>query len=239
MNKNGAIFLAVVTTGLSLTISIMPVYGQTLANSIAEGEAKAQNIIAIVPQYAFFRGIRIDYERNLKASDHWLVFAPQLYLDVNNGSNFYYSSGSYANYQSMVGVGLNLYYKTIVFKSVKGNVNSNLPRHSFYVSAGPNFQYFSLQNTEEVAQPFIDNGITYYQFNVENVKKPIYRLGAVGNVGWQMAFDRFLLDFYLGVAVKYSMDGNGNLIKSAYTEWARPDYSGILLDGGIRFGIFF
>ena len=139
----------------------------------------------------------------------------------------------------MVGVGVNLYYKTIVYKSAKRNVHTSLPRHALYVSAGPNFQYFNLKNSEEVAKPFTDNGITYFQFVVEDVKKKIYRIGAIADFGWQMAFDRFMLDLYLGVAFKYSMDENGDIIGSDNANWVDPDYSGILLDGGLRVGIFF
>ncbi|RLD24428.1 MAG: hypothetical protein DRI71_02595 [Bacteroidetes bacterium] len=236
MNKINVIPLAVVIAMLSLAVLPTSVYGQTIDKS-EEEQIRPKNIIAIVPQYAFFRGIRIDYERSLKGGNHWLVIAPQFYLDVNN-SAYYYSSG-YGGYETMTGIGINLYYKTIVYESRKGNVNSNLPRHSFYISGGPNFQYFNLQNSEEVAQPFTNNGTTYYQYNIEAVNKPIYRIGAVADVGWQMAFDRFLLDLYLGVALKYSMDGNGDLINETYSDWVEPTYTGILLDGGLRLGLFF
>jgi len=198
-----------------------------------------RNAIALVPQYALYRGIRVDIERRLKGGDHWFVFAHQFYLDVEN-STYYYNEGDYGDYESMVGVGLNIYFKTIAFKSRKINAISGLPRQSIYLQAGPNFQYFSLQNEEEVATPFTDiNGTTYFLFNQETVNKSIYRFGAVVDFGWQLAFDRFLFDLYLGMGIKYSLDGEGNLIKDSNTQWVRPTFSGILLDGGLRFGLFF
>lgn len=219
-------------------VLILP--GSLIAQSSQDAEVKEipKNVLAIVPQYAIFKGIRIDYERKLKSDKHWIVIAPQFYLDINN-PNYYYSGSDYGVYTSMTGIGLNMYYKTIVYQSKKGNANSHLPRHTFYVSAGPNFQYFSLENSEEVAQPYTDNGITYYQYDIEEVKKPIYRVGAIADAGWQMAFDRFLLDIYLGVGLKYSMDGSGELITGGYADWVDPYYSGILLDGGLRVGLFF
>lgn len=213
----------------------------TLAQQEAAVELpnQPQNAISFVPQYAFLKGIRVDYEKRLKNSDHWVVMAPQIYLDAANTNNYYYDNGNYDNYESMVGLGLNLYYKSIIFKSDRVNWKSGLPRHSIYFSAGPNYQHFSLTNTEEVAVPYIDNGTTYYQFDVQEVKKSINKFGGVADVGWQLAFDRFLLDLYLGVAIKYAVDGNGSMIKTNYSQWTDMSYTGILLDGGIRVGMFF
>ncbi len=213
----------------------------TFAQQIEPAELPNQptNAISFVPQYAFFNGIRIDYEKRIKNTDHWLVIAPQFFLDAAN-TNYYNSrSNSYDNYESMTGIGINLYYKSIVYKSNKVNWKSGLPRHSLYLSAGPNYQHFTLTNTEEVAVPYIEDGTTYYKFDVQEVKKSINRFGGIGNVGWQLAFDRFLLDLYLGVAIKYSMDENGELIKTNSPQWTDMSYSGILLDGGVRVGMFF
>ncbi len=205
---------------------------------VAKTIIEPQNAISFVPQYAIFKGIRIDYERRLKNGNNWVVIAPLFFLDAANQYS-YYNSTNYASYETMVGVGVNLYYKSIVYKSNKTNWKSGLPRHSLYLAAGPNYQNFTLTNSEEVAVPFIDNGITYYQFDVQDVKKPINRFGAIVDVGWQLAFDRFLLDLYLGVAFKYSIGEGGAIIKTSYASWTDLDYSGILLDGGLRLGIFF
>jgi len=218
-------------------IIAIPTWAQQ--NEPVELPDQPQNVIAFVPQYAILKGIRIDYEKRLKNSDHWIVMAPQIFLDATNNNFFYYDDGDYDSYESMVGFGLNLYYKSMVFKSDKVNWKSGLPRHSLYFSAGPNYQHFALTNTEEVAVPFIEDGTTYYQFDVQEVKKRINRFGGVANAGWQFAFDRFLLDLYLGVAIKYSVDENGSMIKSNYSQWTDMSYTGILLDGGFRIGMFF
>ena len=228
-NKIAILILSIVIT--------LPTLAQQ--NETVELPNQPQNAIAFVPQYAFFKGIRVDYEKRLKNSDHWVVIAPQIFLDAANTNYYYYDDGNYDNYESMAGFGLNLYYKSIIFKSDKVNWKSGLPRHSLYFSAGPNFQHFSLTNTEEVAVPYIEDGTTYYQFDVQEVKKPINRFGGVADVGWQLAFDRFLLDLYLGVAIKYSVDENGSMIKSDYSQWTDMSYTGILLDGGVRVGMFF
>ena len=223
---------------LSLLLFSESVFGQSSEIGINVNAKEYTNVLAIVPQYAFYHGFRIDYERKIKNSDQWIVLAPQIYSDTYN-DRYYYINIGYSAYQSMVGIGINAYYKLMVFKSARKNLGSNLPRHALYFSAGPNFQYFNLKNQEEVAHPFIEDGVTYYKFELEDVTKPIYRIGAIANVGWQFTFDRFLLDFYFGLAIKYSMDQNGELIRDSYSDWVDPAYSGVLLDGGVRLGFFF
>ncbi|MCF6360076.1 MAG: hypothetical protein L3J29_04860 [Cyclobacteriaceae bacterium] len=228
---------AITTIIFLICTSLSPVMAQqdSLASSTI---IEPQNAISFVPQYAIINGIRIDYERRIKNGNHWIVAAPMFFID-NNNQFYYYDDGSYANYETMTGVGLNIYFKNIVYKSNKINWKSGLPRHSIYLSAGLSYQYFSLTSSEEVAVPFIDNGITYYQFDLQDVKKSINRYGGVVNVGWQLVFDRFLLDLYVGVAFKYSTGEGGAIIKTPNSGWTRIDYSGILLDGGLRLGMFF
>lgn len=222
---------------LIITITT-PVIAQQSSEKV-ELPNQPDNAISFLPFYTFINGIRIDYEKRIKNTDHWLVFGPQFYLDASYNGYYYYSDGSYTNYESMVGFGINLYYKSIVFKSNKINWKSGLPRQAIYISAGPNFQHFSLTNTEEVAVPYIEDGTTYYQFDVQEIKKPVNRFGAIVNVGWQLAFDHFLFDLYLGVAIKYSVGEGGKIIKTDYSSWSDMSYSGILLNGGLRVGMFF
>ena len=227
LNNKIAVFL------LSFIIAL-PTFAQQ--SEPTELPNQPQNAIAIVPQYAFVHGIRIDYEKRLKNGDHWLVFAPQIYTDID-GSNSWTSD--YTSYESMFGLGLNMYFKSIAYKSDKVNWKSGLPRSSLYLQPGISYQHFSLKNTEEVAVPYIEDGTTYYQFETQDVTKPINRYGAVVDVGWQLAFDRFLVDFYLGLAAKYSFGEDGELIRTSSSGWAGRDFSGIMMDGGFRVGMFF
>lgn len=220
---------------ISMCFVSLSVFGQQTEKA-AELPSPPQNAIAIVPFYSFYNGIRIDYERRLSNGDHWIVAAPQVYTDLDGYSG---SNSEYASYQTMGGIGINMYFKSIAYNSNKLNWKSGLPRQSLYLQVGPNYQHFSLKNTEEVAIPFIEDGTTYYMFETQEVKKKINRYGAVVDVGWQLAFDRFLIDFYLGLAVKYSFDENGELIKSSSSRWVDISYSGILMDAGLRVGMFF
>jgi len=205
--------------------------------TVSPEEKDYKNILSIVPQYAFYHGIRFDYERKLGNKDLWLVFAPQYYSDYRGYNSW--NSGPYLDYYELNGTGLNTYIRAIAFKSQKLNRASDMPRQILYFAGGPSFQYFTLKGYEEVPTPVIIDGLTYYQFKLEEVKKPIYRVGLSANAGVQFIFDRFVLDMYLGLAFKYAMDDNGQRIDAPYAEWIDPYYSGVLLDGGLKLGVVF
>lgn len=185
------------------------------------------NAVYIVPQYTAISGIRVDYERKLKDSKQWLLFAPQIYLD-NDGNDEYYQ---------MTGFGMNVYYKLFLVHSKKKNENG-LSRTTVYFSAGPTFQHFSLQSIEEVPDEFTEEGITYIRFNTSEVTTKINKFGANANFGLQFTFDRFIIDFYGGVGVRYALDSDGDLMDYYNDNWLDYGYSGILLDGGVRLGFF-
>lgn len=183
--------------------------------------------VLIVPQYAAISGMRIDYERKLKNGNKWIVFSPQFYLD-NNG---------YDAYDKLKGLGLNVYYKKFLHYSNRKNSNG-LARTTLYFSTGPTYQYFSLSVTEQVSSEFTEDGVTYYGFSENEVKTPISRFGANADFGLQIAFSSFILDFYGGIGVRYAVDENGNTVDFFNDNWTDLGYSGFLLDGGVRLGIF-
>lgn len=228
-----------IVLGLSLALffSVIHAFAQ---DTLGTGSyyKKVHNAVSFLPQYAASKGIRIDYERKLKDTDNWIVVAPQIYLDTKD-SYYYYYNNAYSSYETMTGFGINLYYKIIVYKSPRKNIFCDLSKFSLYFAAGPNYQHYSLFNTEDQLKEFVENGITYYEFEQVEVTKPINRYGAVVDTGFQIALERFLFDIYLGVAFKYSTGEDGKMIESAYNDWIDMDYSGILLDGGLRIGFFF
>lgn len=185
------------------------------------------NTIAIVPQYAAISGIRIDYERKIKSGKQWLQLAPQIYLD-NNG---------YSNIDQLTGFGMNAYYKLYLSHSKKKNTNG-LSRTTLYFSAGPTFQHYNLINTEEIPYESVELGISYIRFASGDVTTKINKIGGNVNFGMQFAFERFILDLYTGIGIRYAMDENGKLMDDYNNDWLDFGYSGILLDGGVRLGFF-
>jgi hypothetical protein len=181
--------------------------------------------ISIVPQYAAISGIRFDYERKLKNGANWLLFAPQFYSDQNG----------YNDYDKFSGFGMNVYFKKFIAHG--RNTNSNgLSRVNVYFSAGPTFQYFDLKSVEEVPEEYVENGVAYIRFNSQDVSSKIYKIGGNSDFGLQFIFDQFVLDLYAGMGIRFAMDNDGKTAESLNDYWVEPGYSGILLDGGVRFG---
>ena len=200
--------------------------GYAQSDQSSDEPVELKNAVSIVPQYAAISGIRIDYERKIK-NDKWLLFAPQLYLN-KDGNN---------DYDEMTGLGMNVYYKLFLSHSKKKNATGT-SRTNIYFSAGPTFQHFNLTSIEEIPVEFIQDGATYIKFSSSEITTGINKFGANANFGLQFAFERFILDIYAGIGIRYAVDKDGNLMDFHNNDWLDYGYSGILLDGGIRFGFF-
>ena len=212
---------------IALCISFFIIQISPAQNTVEENFAGFKQAFSIVPQYAAIYGIRVDYERKLKNGNPWIQFSPQLYL-ANN---------SYEEFDELSGMGMNVYYKKYLSLSKAKNDNG-MSRSSVYFSTGPTFQYFNLVNVEEVPQEFTENGVTYIQFNPDDVSTKIYKLGANADFGVQFTSGQFFLDFYGGIGMRYSIGGGGVNIENYQDYWFDFGYTGILLDGGIRLGFF-
>jgi hypothetical protein len=119
--------------------------------------------------------------------------------------------------------------------SVKVNGNG-LPRTNAYFATGPAFQYFSMRSTEEVPEEYIDNGIAYIRYNPKEVSTRINKAGLNADFGVQFIFDRFSLDFFSGVGVRFAFDESGEIMDYFNEYWLDFGYTGFLLNGGIRLG---
>jgi len=182
----------------------------------------------LLPQYVAVSGIRIDYEIMTGNGEHWIVIAPQIYSNSNG----------YDQFDSFDGLGLNVYYKKFLSYSRQQNQNGT-SRTNIYFSAGPTVQYFNMKSIEEIPEEFVEDGVSYIRFNSQEHSTKIYRLGVDANFGMQFIFNQFSLDFFGGVGIRFALDENGNTMEYFNDYWTDFGYSGILLTGGIRFGLMF
>lgn len=220
-----------------ITISLLStkLYSQKTVNEFGD-LLELKNSISFVPQYIYRGGLRLDYERRLKNNKNWILIAPQFFTDFEDPD--YFNTSKYSDYTSMIGFGLNVYLKKMVYV-IDDNNSNNVPKKWLYLAVGPGYQYYQLKNTEEVAIPYIEDGITYYRFGQQDVIKTIHRAGFHINGGLQFALDKLLIDIFMGVITRYSLDGNGEIIRDGDQYWTDIDYSGMSLDGGVRIGLYF
>lgn len=181
--------------------------------------------LGIVPQYAITNGTRIDLDFQLKNPKHWLVVAPQIY--INNQSNFDW------DYNSLFGAGFEIQHKIFL--------TNQYSKRSVYVAYGPVFNFFSVEDDGLIAQNFNENGGNYIGLTSDEITTNIYKFG--GNLIFGLQFtisERFYVDPYIGTGIRFSFDNKTTGLHNYYNEWwADLGYSGTLMVGGMRFGVIF
>ena len=181
--------------------------------------------LGIVPQYAIINGIRFDMDFKLKNKPNQsIVVAPQLYISTREKL--------FWNYNSMMGVGLELQHKIYL--------NKEYQSEGIYFAYGPTFNMSSVKDDGLVVQEFIDNGGNYIGLVNEEISTNIYKLGGNFILGVQLVVSDYLyIDPYVGIGIRFSFDNKTSGLHTYYDDWwADMGYSGTLMVGGIRIGVF-
>lgn len=189
--------------------------------------AQSEKIISIVPQYAFQNGFRVDYEFNLHDDwKSWLQFSPVLFINTDGDdiTSYYYNS--------MSGFGLEVHHKYFMQEPDD--------RRGFYFAYGGGMQFISLKDDQMMTYDYIENGVPYTSYKNEEVSTAIKRLMLNVMVGRQVVrYKPFIIDYYLGIGFRYSMDKDLNLIDDFNDTWFDYGYSGSLIVAGIKLGFNF
>ncbi len=188
---------------------------------------KREKILSIVPQYVFQNGFRVDYEFTLQNNwKSWLQFSPELFISTD-GNNL-----TSSDYNSMRGIGLEVHHKYFMQEPNE--------RYGFYFSYGGGFQFFGIKNNENVEYTYSEYGTDYMSFRTEEVNTTINRVLINFMVGKQIVrYKPFIVDYYLGIGFRYSMDKNMELSKAYNRSWFDNGYSGSLMVAGIKLGFNF
>ena len=210
------------------------VLAQTHSDSLKIQRPLLRNFISFVPQYSITDGFRVDYERGIKENQIWLGLGTMFFYSQGE----YYGYGTYYNVNSLNGVGILPNIKFRAYNSDKVNKRSGVPRHIMYLETGPLLQYFKVNYETEIPQSFIENGVEYFEFELQEVTSSIFRTGLNLNVGWQLVLNQFVMDVYVGAGFRVSF-AEDEPSEYYYAEWISPLYTGFLLNGGIKFGFLF
>jgi hypothetical protein len=202
--------------GLSLTL-YLPGQTQETIKPKAFG-------VGVVPQYSISSGTRIDFDFRLRRPGHWLVVAPQFYMDNGNNS-------INRDIDQMVGFGIELQHK-IFFRDTPE------PKGA-YLAYGPVFQYRSVKAEGLAAYNFEENGTEYIGLTNDMNQTGIFKYGANLICGLQTVVSEFFyIDVFIGTGIRLSFDNRTSGLHGYYNNgWIDYGYSGTLLVGGIRFGI--
>lgn len=213
-------------------MKIIPILLLSILTSIVtfaqeELSFKREKILSIVPQYVFQDGFRVDYEFTLQDNrKSWLQFSPELFISTD-GNNM-----TSTDYNSMRGIGLEVHHKYFMKEPNE--------RYGFYFAYGGGLQVFGIKNDQYVEYSYSEYGTNYISYRTEEVNTTINRVLLNFVIGKQIVRSKpFILDYYLGVGFRYSMDKNLELMKSYNQTWFDNGYSGSLLVAGLKLGFNF
>jgi len=183
--------------------------------------------VGFVPQYTITGGLRFDIDLSLsKASNQWLILSPQVY--VVTGTRFSH------DFKEMWGVGLDVKHRIFL------RPFSMKPR-GYYVQYGGMFQYFSMTDNRQYVEPYTEDGVQYYSVVQGEINTKVYKFGGNFHLGYQWLIgDKVYFDIYTGAGIRISHNNHNDGFDNWYNNaWADYGYSGTLLDGGFRVGVYF
>lgn len=212
---------------MKYTLFLIAFLSSILVSAQEEQDFKREKILSIVPQYVFQNGFRIDYEFTLKNNwKSWLQLSPELFINTDGNDISSY------NYNSMTGVGLEVHHKYFMKEPNE--------RSGFYFAYGGGFQSFGIKKDQNIDYTYFEDGAEYISYRQEEVKTAINRVLFNFMVGKQVVrYKPFIVDYYLGIGFRYSMDKNWELMETYNQTWFDYGYSGSLLVAGVKFGFNF
>lgn len=210
-----------------IPILLLSMITSTMVFAQEELPFKREKIISIVPQYVFQDGFRVDYEFTLqKNRKSWLQFSPEIFINTDGNQMTSH------DFNSMRGFGMEIHHKYFM--------KEPNDRNGYYFAYGGGLQYLGIKDNRDVSYLYSEYGINYTSYRNEEVNIPINRLLINFMVGKQIVRSRpFIIDYYLGVGFRYSMDENMDLIDSYNDTWFDYGYSGSLMVAGVKLGFNF
>lgn len=181
--------------------------------------------IGMVPQYSIVNGIRLDLDYRLPFKNQWLIVAPQLYIAGTNSNQW--------DYNEMAGAGIDIQHRLYLGEK-------NEPRGAYF-AYGPVFRYYSVKDDGLASYNFQEDNTTYIGLEETTIRTLIFKFGGNLIFGYQALINKTLyLDFYLGTGARFSFDNQKSGFHGYYNDWwGDLGYSGTLMVGGMRVGIYF
>ncbi len=183
--------------------------------------------VGFVPQYSVAGGLRFDIDRSIsKVSNQWLVFSPQVYMV--SGGRFNH------DFNDMWGIGMDVKHRIFLKPGAQ-------KPNGYYVQYGIMFQYFSINQNRLYTAPYIENGVEYFGVVTGEMNTRLTKYGGNFHLGYQwLVGDKVYFDLYAGAGIRISHNNRNDGFDTWYNNsWADYGYSGTLLDGGFRVGVYF
>lgn len=171
--------------------------------------------IMLVPQYAWVKTFRMDFE--IKVGNNAIGIGP--HYQYSNESIWF--SSSY--FDELTAIGANVYFK---YNLRKGEYKTNP-----YMSFGANYTHSNMIASDEVWRPYDYNGYETITYTDETKKILIDKIGP--DILFGVAFHpipEMIIDLSAGIGTRFSFsDENSDMIRDEFGDGIlEPGYSGIL-----------
>lgn len=174
---------------IAMTMVLIPA---TLKGSQDTLAHKHRTLIMGVPQHLFDNGVRIEIDKRLPRQNQWITLAPTLYYRGQRGNYF----GNYDLY-GMKGMGMEVFLRHFLLDQPEPE--------GFYLSAGAGYRYLQLRHRGDSWNEYMENGLTYYDYNARVWDRQTHSFTLKGTLGYQTILNRHLLiDLFMGVGLRWS-----------------------------------
>lgn len=180
-----------------------------------------------VPQHLFLNGVRVEVDKPLGNQQKWLIVAPTVYYKGKRGSWF----SPRRLMDGMEGVGLDVMYR--YYPSWRAGGGGG------YLSAGGGVRYVSFRYSGYRWDEYLQDDLTFYRYDTGTWRRQLTTANIKFTLGYQKVFKgHFAIDLFVGAGFKQTFVKQPADVTIIFNNNPENfDYTGLLLIGGIRFGM--
>lgn len=183
--------------------------------------------LSINPLYLKSSGIRINYEKQIRASKHWMYVSPMIFFE-NDTKLTDEVQGNLFSYGAEFGA---------MYKFDKENNPFGIYIHYGVMARNTEISYAGVVWTETLVDDLV-----YWELKEQSLKKQIYQLGGVVALGYKSKFaNSMFIDCSIGVCGRYSIinfDYPNDNVNLNTAPW-NLGYSGFGTVIGLSLGTYF
>ena len=206
----------------------------TMAQQETEFAYKAETSISVTPQYLFSSGLKLGLTFPVFNKVNTISVNPVYYLGTTESENLSDNGNPPLNVE-FEGYGVDLMHKVFYHQT---NTSADL-QTGLYFGHGPRYRHFDITFRALDWVSFQESGYTFYEYGLADQKKTIDQYNYAFVNGFQLkSKELFVVDLYVGVAMKYSKTSSTHSNAPSYNEniWSFG-YNGPILVTAMKLGV--
>jgi hypothetical protein len=203
------------------------IFGGALCHAQEDNQEERKTFVfSHVPQQIFNNALR--FEIDIPRNDHnWITLAPEFYFRDEDFEDAF----DHPDYNTLIGGGIEVFFRKYIQPSSHGE--------GFYIAYGGGYRFLKINTNNYLWEETPENDLNWYRRSPANYDINYHGLTAKCFGGYQMKFFDYLTgDLFIGLGMRYSIEDapEGNFLR--FNENINDyGYRGLMLVGGVRFGI--